>query len=612
MKTFQRLGCIGTLLVAVACSADAGESEIDSSQQSLSCVRPRDNLDITKSTTLCPGNYTLNDVAGDGLIRIKTSGIQLTLTGVTLRGDDSGYGVVARNVSNVTVTSTTAQRGILRGFRAGVFIEGGGGHRVTNLDVSNNRRRPLTGGGGDFLLVWPDFAEQLAADQIGNGVLLKDVNGATIANNMARFQQNGVGLFGSQNVTVKDNNCSNNRGWGIHLHRSSNNTIVTNVADDVNLADSTFCHSEQDDGCDSAGILVIKASNDNTVRSNSFKRGGDGIFSGGRENTTHWGADRNKYIGNDVTGAKHLGIEATFADSLLVENNVVHDASRSGIWLGYSTNSIVRGNSIQRSGWSGIDNDSALNIEISNNRIIGSAQHGIHLRQENPAGQESAKYRITNNVIADNGLVGIFALDTQELTVTGNRIQNNVRSNLHFGTENQRSLRGPNVVRQNQILGPLGACSNVTAKCGCLSHSGNVDSCATEVGCAYYQCSNQCRREGTSNCAAGCGEFCTGSCRDHDGVPGSCNAAGCAYYFCSNQCQPGGTSCEAAGCTSSCEDVDPGPETPLFSGSACLLGGWFNLTNNYWGTTNTSAIAGSLCGSTLAFEPILTSPPVTP
>ncbi len=42
----------------------------------------------------------------------------------------------------------------------------------------------------------------------------------------------------------------------------------------------------------------------------------------------------------------------------------------------------------------------------------------------------------------------------------------------------------------------------------CRNHDGNVDSCDAADGCAYYFCSGQCHRQGTSNCDAGCKEDC--------------------------------------------------------------------------------------------------------
>jgi parallel beta-helix repeat protein len=56
-----------------------------------------------------------------------------------------------------------------------------------------------------------------------------------ITNNQMRFQQNGVSLFESFNVTIQGNDCSDNQGWGIHLHRSSNNTVAGDRADSVNF-----------------------------------------------------------------------------------------------------------------------------------------------------------------------------------------------------------------------------------------------------------------------------------------------------------------------------------------------------------------------------------------
>ncbi len=103
------------------------------------------------------------------------------------------------------------------------------------------------------------------------------------------------------------------------------------------------CHY-QEAGCDTAAILVIKDSNDNLVQGNSLRNSGDGVFSAAQEGSTHWGADRNRYLSNDVSQAEHIGIESTFSDQNELINNTIQACDRYGIWLGYSKNALIRGN----------------------------------------------------------------------------------------------------------------------------------------------------------------------------------------------------------------------------------------------------------------------------
>lgn len=89
----------------------------------------------------------------------------------------------------------------------------------------------------------------------------------------------------------------------------------------------------------------------------------------------------------------------------------------------------------------------------------------------------------------------------------------------------------------------------------CIHKHGNVQACNATPGCAYYYCSRQCHKRGTSNCQAGCSQYCNlpKRCPDSHGNVKQCNATnGCAYYYCSKQCHKKGTSNCSAGCSTYC------------------------------------------------------------
>lgn len=620
--------------LASGCSGSAPPDELAQAAQAATCVTPVANLTVSKSTTLCPGTYTLGDPEGDGAIRVTASNVVLTISGVTLIGTGTGYGITATGRNDVTIKSAPTARGQIRNFRSAILIDGGAGHRVEESVLSSNLKRPLTHSEADFLSVWDEWEGQLAQNQIGNGIVLRNVTRATITNNQMRLQQNGIGLFSSSNVTIQGNDCSDNQGWGIHLHRSSNNTIINNRADNVHLAASTYCHEVQSDACDTAGILVIKASNSNLVSNNSFKNGGDGVFSAGRQGDTQHGADHNRYVGNDVSFAKHLGIEATFGDDLLVENNLVAKAGRSGIWLGGSTHVIIRGNTVSGSGWSGIENEGTQFFTIENNRITDSAQHGILLRGAPWA--ESTDYLIARNTITGNGGYGIRAEDTHRLTAPGNVLAGNDAGSIQLELRNETRLTGPVSITESQLLDATRECGGIDVKCSCRVFDGDLEGC-DNAGCAYYACSDRCEAPGTSLCDGGCTDACTGSCRDHDGNVSACDAAGgCAYYFCSNTCHPTGTpigeacSCrdhdgDAAGCSATpgcafyacsnqCHFAGTSECNAGCTGSCgatgvdCPIDDVTTVTSNYWGTTDPSTIERAVCGANLDYVPFKTAP----
>ena len=618
-------------------NASSGDDAVGHARQAVTaCVTPSSNLIVRTSTTLCPGSYNIGDPEGDGVIQIRANNVELTISGVTLTGTGTGYGITAIGVNGATIKSAPANRGRIRSFRAAILIEGGASHRVLENVLSSNIKRPITGTPDDFLQVWPEWEDQIALGQVGDGLVLRNVASATVTNNQARLQQNGISLFGSSNVTMRGNDCSDNQGWGIQLHGSSNNNVIANRADNVNLAASVYCHNDQADACDTAGILVIKGANDNLLQDNSFQNGGDGIFSAalGPPGDTLYGADRNRYIHNDVSRAKHLGIEATFADGLVVENNTVANVGRSGVWLGGSTNSIIRGNTITGSGWSGIENEGTRNITIENNRISGSGQNGIFLREIRASVfRASTSQFIARNTIQNNLEFGIRAVDTSAMNATGNTLGGNGFGDVHLELDNETSLAGL-AINESRLLDATTACHGVDVTCGCRVLSGNAAACSATPGCTYFACSSRCEPAGTTACDAGCPGACTGSCSDHDGSVRACDAVGCAYYFCSQSCRTPGTPIEEA-CPCEPHGGDPAgcSATPgcsfypcsggcFFTGTAPCLAGCLDAcgtgpidcpitgdaTSNYWGTSDPNVIDAAICGASLSFVPFKTSP----
>ena len=123
-------------------------------------------------------------------------------------------------------------------------------------------------------------------------------------------------MFDSTNVTIRGNDCSDNQGWGIQLHRSSNNTVINNRADNVNLDASLGCVRDQQGACDTAGILVIKGANDNSIHNNSFNNVHTIPNPGTNDATT---AVINLY---EVRSGQYPG------NRLHIEGNIFRDVSR--------------------------------------------------------------------------------------------------------------------------------------------------------------------------------------------------------------------------------------------------------------------------------------------
>ena len=429
------------LLAALAAAAPAAAQ---------ACVSLTNNMDVTGDVVICPGTYAFDDPEGDGVIRVKASGVRIDMQGVILNGSQmDGYGIVSDGFDGVEVRGAN-----ISGFRAAILLRQGSGCLVEGCGLSGNRKRPVTHTAGDFLAVWPDWTGQLAADQIGNGVALVEVSSSVVTGNVCRDQQNGIGLFQASGVEVSGNDCSDNEGWGIHVHRSSDCAILGNTADNNYNKVSTYCHQVQQDGCDTAALLLIKDSSRNLVAYNSLQNSGDGVFSAAREGTTQWGTDDNVYLENDCSWAKHIGIESTFADGCVFRGNRCDHAGRYGFWLGYSTNALIARNSIQYNSWAGISNESTQDVRYQYNLVRGNGI-GIELRRGTFWGldQDSRRQGLWYNTVEQNAGIGLRVVDTHELRAELNEIADNAGGNLYLGTAREASIDGPLEVHRCNLLG---------------------------------------------------------------------------------------------------------------------------------------------------------------
>jgi parallel beta-helix repeat protein len=418
---------------------------------------------------VCPDEYFVSlPTNGSAAITVRASNVTLQLHEVGIQPlparQFEGWGVHAQDVDGLRLAG-----GRIAGFRAAVVVTGGSGHEIRNAALSHNRLRRVLGTPADFLSVWPDFEGQLAVDSIGDGVVFIGVKDSTVQGVNATGQQNGIGCFGCTRVKIIGNNCSNNEGWGIHMRRSSFNLVAHNFADHCHPTRSQYCRTAQNNGCDSASLLLIKDSNDNLVANNSLTDGGDGVFSAAMgpsdegcpprptpcPNCCHWGTDRNTYSHNDVRFARALCLESTFAFDNVFRSNLATNCSIAAAWLGYSVNASLIDNDLSDSP-TGVSDQSAVNITLVGNRIL---RNGVGVLANTGTFPPTAVftgasggYRLSGNVIANSTGVGLDFLDTGNVVMQGNTIADNRGGNLRFRVAETLALEGPLELQNNTIL----------------------------------------------------------------------------------------------------------------------------------------------------------------
>jgi len=242
------------------------------------------------------------------------------------------------------------------------------------------------------------------------GILLSSSSKNSITGNNISNNVHGISLYSSSENSIKGNNISNNDYCGIYLWYSSENSITGN-----NISNNDYC-----------GIELGYSSN-NAITSNMMTN--DGVFIYGDE-LSHWNThkienntvnEKPLYYFKDTIGCKvpedagqvilanctgmlvenlnirntDIGIEIGFSSQITIKNNNVSDNRYGmyGIYLEYSSNSSIAGNS------------------ISNNRA------GIYLWC-------SSNSSIAGNSISNNGY-GISLIGSGKNSITGNNVLNN-------------------------------------------------------------------------------------------------------------------------------------------------------------------------------------------
>ncbi len=197
-----------------------------------------------------------------------------------------------------------------------------------------------------------------------------------------------------------------------HDYRSDRDGMISNAssvievigAENVYISNLTAEGNRNEnflaDGCNSAGILVLKSKNITVDNVHVKDFNGEGISWQITENVTI----RNSEISGSGNTGMHPGTGSPFT---LIENNNVHSNDNDGLFICWRVyNSEVRNNRFHNNGRYGIcTGHKDTDVLFTGNRIFNNGSDGIHLRGER---ESNAPHRNTfqENVIENNGTKG--------------------------------------------------------------------------------------------------------------------------------------------------------------------------------------------------------------
>lgn len=195
----------------------------------------------------------------------------------------------------------------------------------------------------------------------------------------------------------------------IRDYRSDRNGLVSNASSVIDVMEAENASISKlvingnrkenffADGCNSAGVLIIKSKHILVDEVHVKDFNGEGIS---WQITEHVSITNSEISGSGNTGL-HPGTGSPFS---LIENNEVHDNDRDGLFICWRVyQSVVRGNKFHHNGRFGLcTGHKDVDVLFENNHIYNNAGDGVNLRGER---EKNAPHRNTflRNTIENNG-----------------------------------------------------------------------------------------------------------------------------------------------------------------------------------------------------------------
>ncbi len=254
-----------------------------------------------------------------------------------------------------------------------------------------------------------------------------------------------IALIGSGKATIL------RRAWN---ETTANNSGVITVGDGTNAYEGILISQLQIDGASTTytaannhGILFKQKVSRSQIKSTwVYANAGNGIYlyAASDANSNFY----NLIEGNDLrTSAAGLWLNYS-SNNTITGNTAQGNSMYGGILIVYSSNNTITGNTSQATG-RGIYLSASPNNTVTGNTFQGNSNHGIYL------GSDSPNNTITGNTSQGNSMHGIFLESSNNNTVTGNKIYDNGSSGAYDGIRVE-SNSDANLISSNDITDTAG------------------------------------------------------------------------------------------------------------------------------------------------------------
>ena len=291
-----------------------------------------------------------------------------------------------------------------------------------------------------------------------DGISLEYSSNNSILNNICINNGDGIDLEYSSNNSISNNNCSNNEG-GIYLEYSNNNSISNNTYSsnnwhgihleysNNNSISNNTCSSNNEDG------IHLRYSNNNKLTGNVMLKNGIVIWSYSISDYTHEIDTTNTvngkpvYYWKDVEGGRipdSAGqVILVNCTNIAIENQNLSNAS-VGIQIVFSSCITIKNNNCSN-GTAGIYLWYSNENSISNNNCSSNNYVGVFLWYSNENSVSN------NNCSSNNYDGGIYLLGSNNSNISNNNCSNNGDWGIYFGGSNNTLTN--NIASSNKEYG---------------------------------------------------------------------------------------------------------------------------------------------------------------
>ena len=314
--------------------------------------------------------------------------------------DNKYYGIRLSSSNNNTLSGNNASN---NGYY-GIYLYESGNNMISGNTVNNCD--------SGIYLNWHCDNNTFSGNNARNnniyGIYLGYGNNNTLSGNIINKNYHGIYLSYSNNNTLSGNIANNNNEYGINLDYSDNNVISGNII-------NNNYHG-----------ISLRNSNNNTLSGNLMNSCGISLYGSLVEMVSHI-IDNTNLVNNKPVYyyVNELGLGSsnfTNAGQIILincNNSIISEfniSDSSGIYLGYSNNSTISGNTVN-SNYKGIYLYESGNNMISGNTASNNGHTGIHL-------WNSDNNTLSGNT-ANNNPYGIYIMFSDNNTLSGNNASNN-------------------------------------------------------------------------------------------------------------------------------------------------------------------------------------------